>query len=357
MENIPKVYIRPLDLDMASVISQNSRENLYAFLRRMDMEVEMDWEKEALALVLKDALLDNPEYLLHIFGKDVLNFLISLWENNQNEIIMEQSDWAMIGQLKLLGFVDISFVETDEKQYHLVSVIQEAKDHFYFYMKSKTAKLMMERYNNWENVIRGMMIHYGIISFNRFYYYFCRIMKSPIDDRELHRFLSSRMNLHHVGCFAIERASNVEYYQSYEISDPEQVMDKRQEMNENEYFCPSYDDAVYTAQNNGIGNWDGVSKLAEVFLQLLDIEYYKTVIAVKTCILMAQNDETPENMEDYLLGSYPECRPYKDMIHDAVYSIYNSVPVYSLKGYSRKELKKLNPVTPAFTIVKGGKTD
>ena len=85
MENIPKVYIRPLDLDMASVISQNSRENLYAFLRRMDMEVEMDWEKEALALVLKDALLDNPEYLLHIFGKDVLNFLISLWENSQNE--------------------------------------------------------------------------------------------------------------------------------------------------------------------------------------------------------------------------------------------------------------------------------
>ena len=31
MEMLPKVYIRTLDLDPVSVISQNGRENLYAF--------------------------------------------------------------------------------------------------------------------------------------------------------------------------------------------------------------------------------------------------------------------------------------------------------------------------------------
>ncbi len=356
MENHSKVYIRPLDLDMASVISQNSRENLYAFLKRMDLEVERHWEKEVLSLLLKDTIMDNPEYILTIFGKEVLQFLIYLWEYDKNEIIIEQRDWSIIGQLKLIGFVDFTYVEQEMDRFHIVYVIQEAKDAFYFYLKSKTAKMMMDRFHTWEELIRGMMTHYGIISFGRLYYHFCRMIKSPIDDNELHLFLSSRFDLHHFGCFAIEKPSNIEYYQSYEISNPEQVMDKRQEMKDREFFSPDYEDAIYIAQNNGIGNWDGISIIAEIFLQLLDIEYYKTVIAIKTCILMAQNDETVEAMEAYLLGSYPECRPYKDKIHGAVYSLYNSVPVYSLKGYSRKELKKLNPVTPPFTMIRGGKT-
>ena len=356
MENIPKVYIRPLDLDMASVISQNSRENLYAFLKRMDLEVESYWEKEVLSLLLKDTIMENPEYILHIFGKEVLQFLIYLWEYEKNEIIIEQKEWAMMGQLKFLGFVDFTFVEQDLDRFHIIYIIQEARDAFYFYLKSKTAKMMMDRFYTWEQLIRGMMAHYGIISFGRLYYQFCRLIKSPIDDSELHRFLSSRFDLHHFGCFAVEKPSNIEYYQSYEISNPEQVVDKRQEMKEVDFFCPAYDDAIYIAQNNGIGDWDGISTIAEIFLQLLDIEYYKTVIAIKTCILMVQNDEKVDAIEAYLLGSYPECRPYKDKIHDAVYFLYNSVPVYSLKGYSRKKLKKTNPVTPLFTMIRGGKT-
>ena len=356
MENISKVYIRPLDLDMASVISQNNREHLYAFLKRMDLQVEREWDKEVLALLLKDTILDNPECILHIFGKEVLQFLIYLWEYDQSEIRIEQTDWAVIGQLRLLGLVDFTYVEQEKDRFHIIYVIQEAKDAFYFYLKSKTARMMMDRFQIWESLIRGMMTHYGIISFGRLYYHFCRLIKSPIDDSELHRFLSSRMNLHHFGCFAIENPTNIEYYQSYEINHPEQVVDQRQQMKETEFFCPSYDDAIYIAENNGIGRWDGISIIAEIFLQLLDIEYYKTVIAIKTCILMVQNDEEQEAIEAYLLGSYPECRPYKNKIHDAVYSLYNSVPVYSLKGYSRKELKKMKSVTPAFTMVKGGKT-
>ncbi len=354
MKMLPKVYIRNLDLELASVIGRNNRENLYAFLKRLDVNVEKDWDKDALALILKDFIVENPEYLLVIYGKEVLRFLISLWEGNENEIILDQNEWSMIGQLKILGLVDHAFVEKEDESYHLVYMIQEAKDIFYFYLKSKSARAMMERYQTWEYLIRGMMTHYGIISFQRFYYYFCRLTKSPIDDRELHRFLSARMNLHHFGCFAIEKVSNIEYYQTYEISNPEQVMDKRQNLKEMDYFCPEFDDAIYIAENNGIGNWDGISTIAEVFLELLDIEYYKTVIAVKTMILMAQNDETPEALEAYLLGSYPECRPYQEKIRTAVLSLYNSVPVYSLNGYSRKQLKKIKRVTP-FTIVKGGR--
>ena len=357
MEMLPKVYIRTLDLDPVSVISQNGRENLYAFLKRMDLNVEKDWDKDALSLILRDAVMENPEYILSIYGKDVLDYLIYLWEYAEDEISMEQSDWSMIGQLKLLGFLDYTFVEKETECYHQIDIIQETRDNLYFYLKSKTARMMMERYQIWEGLVRGMMTHYGIISFQRLYYHFCRIMKSPIDDNELHRFLSSRIDLHHFGCFAIEKPTNVEYYQSYEISNPEQVVEKRQELKEKEFFCPSYEDAIYIAENNGIGNWDGISSLAEIFLQLLNIEYYKTVIAIKTCILMAQNDETPDALEVYLMGSYPECRPYREKIHNAVVSLYNSVPVYSLKGYSRKELKKTRRTTPAFTLVKGGKAD
>ena len=61
MKMLPKVYIRKLDLELASVIGRNNRENLYAFLKRLDVNVEKDWDKDALALILKDFIVENPE--------------------------------------------------------------------------------------------------------------------------------------------------------------------------------------------------------------------------------------------------------------------------------------------------------
>lgn len=353
MENKNQVLVSAIDVDMASVICQNSRDSLYAFLKRMDLYVEPDWDKEVLAMLLRDTILENPEYILSIYGREILDFLIELWESDSVELY--QSGWSIVGQLKLLGFVDVKYTEGPDGTSGTIYMVNEARDAFYFYLKSRTAKMLMEHYYIWEVLVRGLLIHYGIISFNRLYYLFCRLIKSPVDDAEFHRFLSVRMELFHFGGFALEKSANVEYYQSYEVTDPEQVLEKRQENSKLDYFFPDYEDVLYIAQNNGMGEWDGIGALAEIFLQLLDIEYYKTVITIKSCILMIQNDESPSQVEEHIYQCCPEGRKYQDKMKSAVLSLYNSVPVYSLKGWNRKSLRKKHRSELPFTMIRGGK--
>ncbi len=354
-EGIQKVHIVTSKLDMASVICLNSKENLIAFLKRMEIEALETWEKEVLATVLKDNILENPEHLIYIYNQDVIEFLVELWENDYIEL--SHYEWAVIGQLKLTGLVDVPFSDGKENYGQELIVIEEAKDALYFYLKSRSAKTIMQRYNTWESLIRGLVIHYGIISFQRLYYLFCRMIKSPIDDMELHRFLSVRIDLLQFGSFAIERSSGVEYYQNYEITNPESVLDARQESGKLDYYLPDYDEAVYVSDNNGIGKWDGISSLAELFLQKLEFEYYKTVIAIKTCILMIQNNNSRQEVEQYLLASFPESKLYEDKISSSVSLLYQSVPVYALKGWCRKKLKNKQRTKHPFTLIRGGKEE
>lgn len=352
MEESNQVIISVRDTDMASVICQNSRDNLYAFLKRMDLDVDPTWEKEVLAMLLKDTILDDPEYIFYIYGREILDFLIELWESDSMELY--SNSWAILGQLKLLGFADIEY-DRHPDGIAQICMVSEARDNFYYYLKSRTARACMEYYYDWEVLVRGLLSYYGIISFNRLYYLFCRLIKSPVDDAKLHRFISVRMELFHYGMFVKDSHTNIEYYQNYEITVPDQVLQKRQERKRMEYYFPDYEELFYASQNNGIGDWDGVHDLAEIFLQLLDMEYYQTVITIKACVLMLQNDETPSKVEGYLCQCCPEIRRFQDKMKRIVLTLYDSVPVYSLKGWSRKELRRKQLTELPFQIIQGGK--
>lgn len=347
-----QVKIQVKDIDMASVICQNNKDSIYALSKRLNLEVEEHWGKEVLATVLKDFITESPEYLLTIYNKDMIDFLVMLWESE--EATLGFYDWSFIGQLKLLGLIDLRYPGLNEDG-QTIYMVKEAKDAFYFYLKSKSAKRSMERYARWELILRGMMGCYGIISFQRLYFLFCKMIKGPIDDLELHRFLSSRIDLLHYGCFAIEKTSGVEYYQNYDVTNPENVLDKRQMIHDLEYYLPSEEEVIGMAQNDNIGQWEGVSQIADVFLNLLEVEYYKTVIAVKTSILMMQNGDERKTVEEHLYTTFPQCKIHEEKIKKALGDLYYSVPVFGLKGWSRGKISKKKGHSPVFTIVKGGK--
>lgn len=355
MQSLKKIKVFTMEKDMASVIGQNSKENLSAFLRRMNHFVDESWDKDVLSVALKDTILENPELVLYIHGKEILTFMIELWESKELEIT--QAQWALIGQLKLLGFVDYAPPYQTDGEIDTVYVIEEAKDFFYFFLKSKTSRRLMDKYENWESIVRGMMSYFGIISFQRFYFYFCKTCQEPVDDDLFHLFLSVRINLLSFGGFAMETESQVEYYQNYEVSDPEKILDSCLKNRQLDYCLPTYNTLNFIGNNNGLGDWDGLSSLAAILMDDLQIEYYRTIVMIKSCVLLLQNGSEFENAVEQFLKWCPESEEFIGKVRKAVFQLYDTVPVYHLKGWTRKELKDKNKKTPAFKVVKGGKNN
>lgn len=355
MEESKRVRVSALNIDMASVICQNSRDNLAAFLKRMEIETNPTWDKEVLSLMIKDLLLDKPESLVFIYGRATLEFLIELWESD--EIELYPSSWTALGQLMLLGIVDISQASLKDNEDPVIYMVQEAKDKYYYYLKSKTARAKMDYYSNWEIMIRGLLSYYGIISTNQLYCLFCRAIKAPVDDVHFYYFLDIRMDLFHFASFVLDQNHLVEYYQIYEITDPANVLQQRQAMGPKEYYLPTEEDLLYPAQNNGMGNWDGIRELAEILIDLMKVEYYETVIMIKACIVMLQNGESPNMLEEYLLRCCPEIEHFQDKMKAAVLALYDSVPIFYLKGWNRKTLRKRQRDQIPFRLIQGGKQD
>lgn len=354
MQESKIVKIRNLDVDMTAVISKNSRENLLAFARRMGLAVEKTWEKDTVSFFLKETIIDHPEYILYIHSKESLMFLTKLWES-EDEIELTQADWPLIGQLQLLGFVDYSIDRTEEGKDSYIFLIREAKDHFYFYLKSKKTKWEMDRFHLWESLIRGIMTFYGIISFNRLYFYFCKCLLEPVDEDDLHKFLAARISLWPFGSFVMEKNSGIEYYQNFEVTNAEEVLNRCEENRELDYKKLKYDELIYVAENNGFGQWYGIAELADLFLENLRIEYYQTIVIIKSCILMVQNGNPREEIISHILQWYPAAANYKDDLNRGVKLLYQSVPVYELKGWSREEERKNFKNRYPFTVLKGGK--
>lgn len=354
MQEVRKIKIYTMEREMASVIGQNAKENLSAFLKRMNQSVCDDWEKEILAVTLRDLVVEHPEYLLYIYGKECLLFLIRLWETEEMEL--DQAEWSMLGQLRLLGILDFGYPQKPEEEIGSIYLTAEAREHFYFYLKSKSARYFMNKYKDWESILRGMMSYYGILSFSRLYFYFCKVCQEPIDDEVLHLFLSTRLSLLSFGSFALEKRSQTEYYQNYEITDPENVLDYRTEEQRMEYYLPSYDTLYFIGNNNGLGEWEGLHMLADLMMHELEMEYYKTVVIIKSCVLMLQNGGTLEDTLRQFEDWCPESEDYSCKTRKALEQLYDTVPVYRLKGWSRELLRKEDRRHHnAFQVIPGGK--
>lgn len=352
MQESSRVIIRTLDVDMASVISKNSVENLRAFMNRLNICPDEEIEKDGLALILKEYIIEHPEQILYIHGRETLAFLMDLWESE--EMALNQSDWALVGQLQLLGFLDYSINSEEDKEGNIY-LIKEAKDNFYFYLRTRQARQKMEKYDIWERVIRGFMTFYGIISFNRLYFYFCKCMQEPIDDEDLHMFLSLRVSLWSFGSLVVERNSGMEYYENFEVKMPEKILDLCKEDKDRDYKKLDFDELLYVADNNGFGPWDGISELADVLMGCLGVDYYQTVVILKSSLLMVQNGEDSGHIVEGVIKWCPGGEIFRTDIFRAVRLLYNSAPIYSLKGWSRDEKKGNDRKKPLFTVLEGGK--
>jgi hypothetical protein len=341
---------------MASVIRKNSMDNLKAFSQRFGLAPAENMDKDGLALMLKETVLEHPEYILYIYSREALLFLIDLW--GSEEMVLTRADWTLVRQLQLMGFLDYSMSRESDNQVGTIYLVKEAKDNFFFFLRTRQSRREMERYDTWERLIRGLLTFYGIISFNRLYFYLCQYVRQPIDDENLHDFLASRISLWSFGSLVLERNSGLEYYENFEVKVPEKILDLCHEDEERDYKKPRYEELLYVGDNNGFGLWDGISDLADILMEQMGVEYYQTVVVIKSSLVLIQNGEGCARVLENIIKYCPGAEMFQGDLYKGVHQLYQSVPIYSLKGWSRgeqKEGKKEEGKGPIFTVLKGGK--
>lgn len=118
-------------------LSTNKTRNLIVICERLFLPVQADAAKLELAGEIAGRLIDEPQVLLWMLQSEAIDLLFELWEQKDGQFALEPN-FNDLQQLRYLGFIH---VEEDQ-----VAVNIEAKDLFYFTLKSHKSGRIMERH-------------------------------------------------------------------------------------------------------------------------------------------------------------------------------------------------------------------
>ena len=229
---------------------------------------------------------------------------------------------------------------------------QDAKDIFYFSMKSRGMRKMMGKYTEWEKIIFGMLFTYGILDVYECYKIFAEIQETPVYYADFEQFLMLRMVFWHSGLMLRNERTKKLFMASREAEDRDAVFEQWNQHKDLEFCRYSREEYMNLAMGNGIAGWDGIPELFLFVLESIDQDRYQALIIIKSIILIIQNGET--YLEAILkMNKILNINSEKDEkeICSYIKKIFYSVPIYGLKGHTREELNRKE----MFQVIDGGK--
>lgn len=239
-------------------LSTNKTRNLIVICERLFLPVQADAAKLELAGEIAGRLIDEPQVLLWMLQSEAIDLLFELWEQKDGQFALEPN-FNDLQQLRYLGFIH---VEEDQ-----VAVNIEAKDLFYFTLKSHKSGRIMERHTRWEQVIFGMLFTYGILDVYYCYDIFVQVTGEKISYDEMERFLLIRIVFWRSGILLRNEKTKRLFMVSREVLDRNEVFDEwneHQDLNFREY---TEDEYVALAMGNGVTGWPGVSEMFTYILE------------------------------------------------------------------------------------------
>ena len=148
------------------------------------------------------------------------------------------------------------------------------------------------------------------------------------------------------------------------VENPEILLMYIQQYKDLPYKTIEKEDLFYVSEAAGIDNrWKGISVLGTLFLDEMQMNYYRATVMVKTLLLMIQNGCEWSDLKEKMAVLPFESDEVRENVYDAVKLLYENAPLYELKGYSRKEYEKmfrqkqLKKKREMFTIINGRKRD
>ena len=222
----------------------------------------------------------------------------------------------------------------------------------------------MEQYEEWEKIICGLMYYYGMVEVAVLHENFMRVTKRVISYGEFLIFVKCRCSLWAFGVLLRDVQRQKDYYQCVNVENPEMLLMYIQQHNDLSYKNIGKEDLFYISEAAGIDNrWPGVSELGTFMLDEMHMNYYRATVMVKTLLLMIQNGCEWGDLKEKMAVLPFDSPDMEEKVYDIVKVLYESAPLYELKGYSRKEYEKmfrqkqLKKKREMFTIINGRKRE
>ena len=153
-----------------------------------------------------------------------------------------------------------------------------------------------------------------------------------------------------------------EYFQYLNVENPDMLLEYVRQHENLPYKPIKLEDLMYVSDAAGIDNrWRGVSELGNLFIDKMGLNYYRATVLVRTLLIMIKNGSSYEKLQEKVSILSFENAQIREEVQQAVRQIFENVPVFEYKGYSRAEYKRLSYQKQLkkrknlFTIIDGGK--
>lgn len=350
------------DMEASSVMQKTPVETVKSILSRIGVDFTEGLPKETYIAAFKEEFCNNNEWILKMIPRHFLEFLLSVWEKTEIEISLEE--WDYLEYLKIFGLATFKKGNPITDEPNVIYCVQEMKDRFYFLLKSKKSRMLMEQYEEWEKIICGFMYYYGMAEVTVLHEQFMKVTKRMLPFEEFLTFLKCRCSLWSFGLFLRDIQKQKDFYQCVHVENPEILLMYIQQYKDLPYKTIEKEDLFYVSEAAGIDNrWKGISELGTLFLDEMQMNYYRATVMVKTLLLMIQNGCEWSDLKEKMAVLPFESDEVRENVYDAVKLLYENAPLYELKGYSRKEYEKmfrqkqLKKKREMFTIINGRKRD
>ena len=347
-------------LEAETIMKSTPVQTVKSILGRIGIEYEDGLPKEAYISALKEEFCSEPKWVLLMLPKVMLDFLTEVWENSV--IAMTEERWNYIEYLKIFGFLAYQMGNPVTDEPNRLIVVEEMKDNFYFLLKSRKNRKLLSVYDEWEKIITGFMYYYGFIETRTLYSLFLKVSKKVISYEDFLLFIKCRTSLWPFGAILKDTFEKNEYFQYLNVENPDMLLEYVRQHENLPYKPIKLENLMYVSDAAGIDNrWRGVSELGNLFIDKMGLNYYRATVLVRTLLIMIKNGSSYEKLQEKVSILSFENAQIREEVQQAVRQIFENVPVFEYKGYSRAEYKRLSYQKQLkkrknlFTIIDGGK--
>lgn len=327
-------------------LATNPQVNLMVTCERLGAPFHDDESEISLASRVSEKLYDDPQLITKMLQQEAIEFLLQCWEM-EGESLIAQMYIREIEQLHFLGFLSYE----DDTIY----VNMEAKDNFFFALKSHRTQELMEEYTRLENILFGMLFLYGVLDIYKCYEIIKETMINAITYDEIEEFIMYRIVFWQAGVLLRNQTNLRLLLASREVDDRNEVFIQWSLHSELSWKIYSEDQYKELALANGIGNWEGIPELYDFVMQNMEEDQYKVMMIVKSLIVKIQNRLTYEEITSAYLSLLGEDdKESQRTMCELIKILYKTVPVYALKGHTREELEE-DGDDHRFHVIRGGK--
>ena len=274
-------------------LATNPQVNLMVVCERLGAPFNDGEAEISLAAKVAEKLYDRPQLVMKMLQQEAIEFLLQCWEM-EGESLIAQMYLRELEQLHFLGFLSYE----DDTIY----INMEAKDKFFFSLKSHRTQAQMEEYTRLENILFGMLFLYGILDI----YECCEIIRdNMIEDMtydELEEFILLRIVFWQSGILLRNQMNSRLLLASREVENRNEVFIQwslREDLSWKRY---SEDEYKNLALGNGIGGWDGIPELYDFVMKNIENDQYKVMMIVKSLVVKIQNGVTYTEITEAYTG-------------------------------------------------------